>query len=102
MDAHELPVGQPVLPFAERFRRRLTRKLWRKAQRGAVALRLDGYNVAHPNKDPLLAEAQQQAVLVGDRLARGSRWLRGGEPAYRHSEALGRYGLEQVIEGIHL
>jgi len=42
VDARDLAVGEVRLQFPERFRRRLARQVRSQAQRGAVALRLEG------------------------------------------------------------
>src|SRR5687767_10043640 len=61
VDAHELPFGEALLPFAERLGGRLARELRGQEQPGAVAVRRDGRDVAHPDEGTLLAESEQEA-----------------------------------------
>src|SRR5688572_32898119 len=92
---HEMPVGETLLPFAKRLRRRLSRHLRGESQRGAVPIGLDSDNVAHADEDALLSKPQKQAVRIGDGVACGRWWLSRRKPADRHGYSLGPQGLEQ-------
>src|SRR5688572_29343687 len=64
VDAYEVTVRETLLPFAERFRRRLASEVRGESQCGAIAFRLDGHDVAHADERALLAEAEEEAIVV--------------------------------------
>ena len=63
-DAHELPVGEALLPLPQRFRRRPARQMRGQAQRGAVALRVDGHDVARPDEDTIPFQGRVRGAAI--------------------------------------